>query len=48
MPERTYRGSEFHGPDGKGNADRLSFYTPAKVSRSLTIEKAGDYRIASN
>ncbi len=46
MPERTYRGSEFHGPDGKGNADRLSFYTPAKVSRSLTIENAGDYRIA--
>ncbi len=24
----------------------MSFYTPAKVSRSLTIEKAGDYRIA--
>ena len=46
MPERSYRGSEFRGPDGKGNADRLSFYTTAKMSRSLKIETAGDYRIA--
>ena len=45
MPERTYRGSEFHGPDGKGNAERLSFYTSAKMFRSLRIENAGDYRI---
>jgi len=46
MPERTYRGSEFHGLDGTGNADRLSFYKPSKVSRSLNTEIAGDYRIA--
>ncbi len=46
MPEQIYPGSEFHGPDGTGNADRLSFYTPAKVSRSMRTDIAGDYRIA--
>ena len=33
-------------PEGPGNGDRLSFYKQAKVSRQLSIETAGDYRIA--
>ena len=45
-PERTYPGSEFHGPGGTGDADRLSFHTPVKLTRSLPIAIAGDYRIA--
>ena len=46
VPERTYPGPEFHGPGGTGDADRLTFHTPVKLTRSLEIAIAGDYRIA--
>jgi hypothetical protein len=46
VPERSYRGVEFHVPDGPGNGDRLTFYTKAKVSRSFSAEPAGDYQLA--
>ncbi len=43
MPERTIRGSTFKVAEGK--ADRLSFYQAGRLSRSLSIDKAGDYRL---
>ena len=46
MPERTYRGSEFHAAEGGGNGDRLSFTKKAKVSRLLSVDTDGDYRLA--
>jgi hypothetical protein len=44
MPERTYKGTEFHPPEGRGNGDRLTFYKKAKLSRLVTADPAGDYR----
>ena len=32
VPERTYRGIEFHAADGGGNGDRMSIYKKTKVS----------------
>jgi hypothetical protein len=46
MPERSYRGVEFHPPEGRGNGDRLSFYKKANLSRLVTADPAGDYRLA--
>jgi hypothetical protein len=43
--ERTYRGSEFHA-DGGGSGDRLSFTKKTKVSRLLSVDTDGDYRLA--
>jgi hypothetical protein len=45
MPERTYRGTEFHPPEGRGNGDRLTFYKKAELSRLVTADPAGEYRI---
>ena len=45
MPERTYKGTEFHPPEGRGNGDRLTFYKKAKLSRLVTADPAGDYRL---
>jgi hypothetical protein len=46
VPERTYRGVEFHAREGAGNGDRLTFYKKAAVSRSFSAEPAGDYQLA--
>ena len=43
-PERSYRGVEFRGAEKGQNGDRLAFSKPAKVSRSLYAEAAGDFR----
>jgi hypothetical protein len=46
VPERTYRGSEFHGQKSSETGERLTFYQAAKVGRSLHIDPAGDYELA--
>jgi hypothetical protein len=46
IPERTYRGVEFRGAERGQNGDRLPFSKEAKVSRSISAEDAGDYRLA--
>jgi Protein of unknown function (DUF1592)/Protein of unknown function (DUF1588)/Protein of unknown function (DUF1587)/Protein of unknown function (DUF1585)/Protein of unknown function (DUF1595) len=46
VPERTYRGSEFHGEKSSPNGERMTFYQAAKVGRSLHIDPAGDYELA--
>ena len=43
-PERSYRGVEFRGAEKGQNGDRMAFSKPAKVSRSLYAEAAGDFR----
>lgn len=43
MPERTIPGLTFKVGEGSGN--RLSFYKAGKLSRSLSIDKAGEYRL---
>jgi hypothetical protein len=45
-PERSYKGVEFRGPEKSQNGDSLEFSKPAQVSRSLSNEFAGDYRLA--
>ncbi len=46
MPERTYRGVEFRAAEGGGNGDRMSIYKKAKVSRLISADPDGDYRLA--
>ena len=45
VPERTYRGMEFHAAEGGGSGDRMSFTKKAKVSRLLAVDTEGDYRL---
>ena len=45
IPERTYRGSEFHAAEGGGNGERMSIYKKAKVRRLITADTDGDYRL---
>ncbi len=45
-PERTYRGVEFRGAEKSQNGDRLAFSKPVTISRSLSTEVAGDYRLS--
>ncbi len=45
IPERTYRGSEFHAAEGGGNGERMSIYNKAKVRRLVTADTDGDYRL---
>src|SRR6185436_10588539 len=44
--EVSIAGTQFHGPEGKGNADRLTFYQPATVSHTHKVDQAGDYRLS--
>jgi Protein of unknown function (DUF1592)/Protein of unknown function (DUF1588)/Protein of unknown function (DUF1587)/Protein of unknown function (DUF1585)/Protein of unknown function (DUF1595) len=46
IPERVIRGSEFQAADGGSSNNRLTFYKPAKLSRSFNIKTEGDYEIA--
>jgi hypothetical protein len=43
--EGNIPGTEFHGPEGKGNGDRLTFYQQATVSHSQQVALAGEYRL---
>jgi hypothetical protein len=43
--EASIAGTEFHGPEGKGNGDRLTFYQEATVSHTHNTDQAGDYRL---
>ncbi len=45
IPERSYRGIEFHPADGGGNGDRMSIYKKTKVQRLITADLDGDYRL---
>ena len=45
VPERTISGRRFRTDDEKGDADDMSFYEEAKVSRKVDVEKPGTYRI---
>jgi mono/diheme cytochrome c family protein len=45
VAERTYRGTEFRNVAGQGNADRMSAYTNAKVSRLYVADHDGEYRL---
>ena len=45
VKEVSIAGTQFHGPEGKGNADRLTFYQPATVSHTHTADQVGDYQI---
>src|SRR5262249_51826640 len=44
-PERSYRGLEFRGAEKGQTGDQLAFSKPATVSRTLSAEAAGDYRL---
>ena len=46
IPERTYRGIEFHAAEGGGNGDRMSIYKKTKVKRLISADVDGDYRLA--
>jgi hypothetical protein len=46
VPERSYRGSDFHAPKSSENGERLTFYKAAKVGHSLRIDPPGDYELA--
>jgi hypothetical protein len=45
VKEGSIAGSEFHGPEGKGNGDRLTFYQQATVSHTHKADQAGAYRL---
>ena len=45
VQETGIAGAEFHGPEGKGNGERLTFYQPAAVSHTHKADRAGDYRL---
>ncbi|MFO0811300.1 MAG: DUF1592 domain-containing protein [Gemmataceae bacterium] len=44
--EQTVPGTRFERTDGgPGTGDRFTFYKPATFARTVTVEKAGDYRL---
>jgi mono/diheme cytochrome c family protein len=45
IPEQTVSGAELRGPDGKRQADRLSFYDAADIGCAVRVEVPGDYRL---
>ena len=47
VPTRTVDGSEFRG-EGGANGNYTSLYDPAKLARTFSIEKQGDYRVTVN
>jgi hypothetical protein len=47
IPERTFTGADFHADDKPAiTAERLSFYTPADVSKTPKFDNPGSYKIA--
>src|SRR6266480_5424022 len=45
VPEKTVAGREFRASEGSVNGEVLSFYNEAKVSHTVQVENAGDYRL---
>jgi len=45
VPEKTVAGREFRASEGSVNGEVLSFYNEAKVSHTVKVENAGDYRL---
>ena len=45
VPEKTVTGREFSTSEGPVNGEVLSFYNQAKVSHTVKVENAGDYRL---
>jgi hypothetical protein len=45
IPEHTYRGVEFRGEERGVNGDRMSLTKASKVSRTLSADPLGNYRL---
>src|SRR3954447_17416363 len=48
IAEKRIPGDKFRSDDGKANGERMSYYTPATVSREFEAEAPGTYRIAAD
>lgn len=48
IAEQRIAGDEFRSDDKSANGDRMSYYTPAKVTHRITAKEAGTYRIVAD
>src|SRR3954462_5598329 len=48
VAEKRIAGAKFQSADGKTNGERMSYYTPATVSREFQAEASGTYRIRAD
>ena len=46
VPERSLGGDKFKQPDSKRTGERMTFYEPAEVARTIDVDRAGEYVVA--